>query len=506
MDHFLLPGDIPAHHSAARPEAVAVHFGGRDCTWRELERRTDAAARSLRAEWGVAAGDRVAYLGLNRLDQLVLLFALCRLGAMLVPLNVRLAPIEWQAVLDDCTPVCVLHDSAFCEPASALAAMTGRPAFPIEALVKETGTAGAPAAGVANAPALLVYTSGTTGRPKGAVHTQANLVANMAAAIRAHNLTSQDRVLTVLPLFHVGGLCIQTLPALRVGATVLLHSRFDATATLQALAERRPTLTLLVPAVMKALLEHPAWQATDLTSLRAVWAGSSILPEVLVQGFHARGVPVCNVYGATETGPFSLALPADRALDHVGSCGWPALAVEVRLADVRTEGVGELWVRAPQVVRHYWPQLPAVDADGWFHSGDLARRAADGSYTIVGRARELIISGGENIYPAEVEHALASHPWVAECAVIGQPDITWGQIPVVFVVLRHQNGLQPPPDGPDPLSNWEQTLRTHLRDRLARYKQPRRWVRLDALPRTALGKVRVSELGAMMTTSGAPVT
>ena len=180
--------------------------------------------------------------------------------------------------------------------------------------------------------------------------------------------------------------------------------------------------------------------------------------------------------------------------------------MEARLADVRADGVGELWVRAPQVVSHYWPQLPAVDADGWFHSGDLARCAADGSYTIVGRARELIISGGENIYPAEVENALASHPWVAECAVIGQPDITWGQIPVVFVVLRHQNGLQPPPDGPDPLSNWERTLRAHLRDRLARYKQPRRWVRLDALPRTALGKVRASELGELLTTSGAPVT
>jgi fatty-acyl-CoA synthase len=315
------------------------------------------------------------------------------------------------------------------------------------------------------------------------------LIANMAAALAVQGIKPSDLIATVLPLFHVGGLCIQTLPALCAGAAVLLHERFDAGALLASLAQERPTLTLQVPATMKALIEHPGWADADLPSLRAVWAGSSTLPGVLVAAFHARGVPVCNVYGATETGPFSIALPSTHAFSHVGSCGWPAPGVEARLAPSRPGAeVGELLLRAPNVVERYWPDQPARDAAGWFHSGDLACQAPDGSYTIVGRAKDLIISGGENIYPAEVENLLAGHPLVAECAVLGQPDAQWGEIVVAVVVLRPQaEGADAPPD-------WEPTLREFLRTRIARYKQPRRWHALPALPKTALGKVQKQRL------------
>jgi fatty-acyl-CoA synthase len=237
---------------------------------------------------------------------------------------------------------------------------------------------------------------------------------------------------------------------------------------------------------MKALQAHALWPQTDLSCLRAVWAGSSLLPAALVQGFHARGLPVCNVYGATETGPFSIALPPQQALDHVGSCGWPAPGVEVRLEAISGDGEGELLLRGPNVVQRYWPDVPACDADGWFHSGDLAVQAADGSYTVVGRSKDLIISGGENIHPAEIEEALSAHPAVAECAAFGLQDADWGEIVAVAVVLR-----------PGAVADDAQ-LRAFMEARIARYKLPRKWLRVDALPKTALGKVQRGQLPALV--------
>src|SRR6185312_10916577 len=489
METTFILDDILARHARERPHALAIRAIGsgvrRDLSYHDLARLTTEAAARLSHTWGVCAGDRVAYLGLNQPEQIVLLFALARLGAILAPLNYRLAPPEWSAVLADCTPHCVLHDAAWAEPAIALARQHGVAAHALQTLAGAGAGPGVPVQPAPAAPALLVYTSGTTGQPRGALHTQANLIANMAAALAVQEITPSDLIATVLPLFHVGGLCIQTLPALCAGAAVLLHERFDAGALLASLAHDRPSLTLQVPATMKALIEHPDWAGTDLSCLRAVWAGSSTLPEALVAAFHARGVPVCNVYGATETGPFSIALPPAHAFSHVGSCGWPAPGVAVRLARSQPGAeVGELLLRAPHVVTHYWPQQNALDVDGWCHSGTLACQAPDGSYTIVGRAKDLIISGGENIYPAEIENLLASHPLVAECAVIGQPDAQWGEIAVAVVVLRA------PAAGADAPADWELTLREFLRTRIARYKQPRRWQALAVLPKTALGKVQ----------------
>jgi fatty-acyl-CoA synthase len=482
--------DVLARHARERPDALAVRMvgahGGDDALalhYGAWARRAALAAARLWHEWGVRPGDRVAYLGFNHADQLTLLFALADIGAALVPLNFRLAPPEWDAVMADCAPCLLVHDTAWAQAAQALALRAGIRVQPLSGLAQPADVADAPRHGAPGAPALLVYTSGTTGRPKGALHTQGQLLANMAIAQEAQALGVGDVVATVLPLFHVGGLCIQTLPAVHAGATVLLHPRFDPAATLQCIAQDRPTLTLQVPATMKALIEHPDWARTDLSSLRAVWAGSSVLPAALVQAFHTRGVPVCNVYGATETGPFSIALPPAQAHSHAGSCGWPAPGVQARLHDPRGAGdaaVGEVLLRAPNVVQRYWPDTPAVDAEGWFHTGDLATCASDGSYRIVGRAKDMVISGGENIYPAEIEGLLAEHPAVAECAVVGVPDANWGEVVVAAVVLRGGTALAPA----------EAQMREFLSGRLARYKQPRRYVFLRELPKTALGKVQ----------------
>ena len=225
---------------------------------------------------------------------------------MLVPLNHRLAAAEWTAVLADCTPRLLVHDAGFAEAARALGA-SGRPLVVLQDTLSAADAKHKMPASTANAltePALLVYTSGTTGTPKAAVHTQGNLLANMAMAAQVQGMTADDTVLTVLPLFHVGGLCIQTLPALSVGARVLMHTRFDPTATLRAIAQDQPSLTLQVPATLQALTAHAEWARTDLSCLRTVWAGSSVLPPEPLQAFMARGVPVSNVYGSTETGPF----------------------------------------------------------------------------------------------------------------------------------------------------------------------------------------------------------
>lgn len=466
------------------PAARAVQFEGAWRTYGELVQAADRAAAVAWHAWGVRPGDRVAWLGANHPAQLVLLFALARIGAVLLPLNFRLAPAEWQRLLADCTPRHLVHDAEWADAARSLAAQAGVAAHPLEALAQDAG-APAPDHARPDADALLVCTSGTTGGPKAAVHTQANLLANMAIAAQVQRMTAGDTVLTVLPLFHVGGLCIQTLPALAAGAGVLLHARFHPSETLDAIARERPQLTLQVPATLQALIAHPRWGDTDLSCLRAVWAGSSLLPEQLVQAFHARGVPVCNVYGATETGPFSVALPPEQALDHVGSCGWPAPGVEARAGDGHGDAA-ELLLRGPNVVARYWPDLPACDADGWFATGDLAQQAGDGSWRIVGRARDLVISGGENIHPAEIEQALMAHPAVAECAAFGLPDARWGEVVAVAVVLR-----------PGAVAD-EAQLREHLLQRLARFKQPRRWFWPAQLPKTALGKVQRGMLAQLL--------
>lgn len=483
----------------ARPQATALRWrepgqADPDPRWgqlsfAELARRADALAQGLARIHGLRERDRVAWLGLNHPAQIALLFALARLGALLVPLNHRLSPTEWAALLQDCRPSLLVHDTALADAARSLA----HPAtLHLDGLPVGPAAGGAGELGSTDHPALLVYTSGTTGAPKGAVHTQGNLLANMAIAAQVQGLSEDDTVLTVLPLFHVGGLCIQTLPALSVGAQVLLHSRFDADTTLRSLRDDRPTLTLQVPATLQALTTHADWPGSDLTSLRAIWAGSSLLPAPLIEACHARGVPVCNVYGSTETGPFSIALPPAHAASHLGACGWPAPGVQVALRDPAGEPVGagqvgELWLRGPNVVQRYWPDQPACDAEGFFHSGDLAQQAADGSFTVVGRAKDMLISGGENIYPAEIENLLVQHPWVAECAVVGQADPRWGEAVVAVVVLR---------DGA--ADDWAAALQGFLDGRLARYKWPRRWHRVAALPKTALGKVQKLAVKALL--------
>ena len=433
-----------------------------------------AAQAHLRQD-GVQRGAIVAWLGHNSWDMLATLVACERLGAVLMPLNWRLAAPE------------LAHQLAH----SGASHLMGTPELQPLALelLQRVSLARGPAADVLADDLLLVYTSGTTGAPKAAMHTRQSLQANALAAVAAQGLNAQSRVLCVLPMFHVGGLCIQTLPALAVGAKVSIQARFDAVAWFDAVAQWRPSTTLLVPAVMRALIEHPRWAQADLSSLQFVNSGSQIVPMALIQAFHARGIPVAQVYGATETGPVSIVLKPGEAMVHPGMAGRAALGVQVRLlAD------GEICLKAPQLMRGYHRSAePAFDNQGWFHTGDLARLHDNGMYEVVGRSKELIISGGENIHPAEIEQRVAALPGVAQCAVVGMADARWGEVPVLVVVREAS---------PQGAALSEQNLLDALSPGLARFKRPSRVVFMPSLPTTALGKVARGALRTALLVAG----
>jgi len=384
----------------------------------------------------------------------------------------------------------VPQPSAHAGAAAALAAAQGCRLLPAAGLAADGGgdADASVLAGKYATQVLLVYTSGTTGRPKGALHTQSGLIWNCVISAHAHELTQADHVLSVLPMFHVGGLCIQTLPALHAGATVTLHARFDPAAWLADVARRRPTLSLMVPATLRAVLDHADFASADLSSLRFLAAGSSTIPASMIAAIHARGVPLGQVYGATETGPVSIYLRRADAMQHVGAAGKAGLHVDVKLVNTQGETVapgevGEICVRAPNVMCGYWADdnNPAF-ADGWFHTGDLARCDAAGFYEVVGRSKDMIISGGENVYPAEIENLLADCPDILEAAVVGQPDARWGEVVVAVIVKASGAEL----DATQVLQLFE--------GRLARFKHPKRIVFCEALPKTALGKVQKAGL------------
>jgi fatty-acyl-CoA synthase len=488
-------------HASFTPDKVAIHFENQALSYADLAERARRLAAGLRRELAIRRGDRIAWLGFNDPDCLVLLFACARLGAILVPLNWRLAPAEHRAILADAEPKALFCQAALCEqiekfrPACRLIAcdFAGGGWVPLDHLVQADGSAERLEGGPQDA-ILIVYTSGTTGQSKGAVLTQDALLWNAVNSAHMHDLTSADHVLTVLPLFHVGGLNIQTLPALHAGASVTLHRRFEPGSTLEAIALRRPTLTVLVPATMRALIDHPAWPRTDLTSLRLVTTGSQIVPTQLIDGFHARGVPVAQVYGTTETAPIAVYQRREDARRSPGATGKPALHCDLRIVDEAGSEVsagerGEVLIRGPNVMSHYWCNPEATAAallDGWFHTGDIGHLDEQGDLWIDARKDDLIKSGGERIYPAELEDLLREAPGLADVAIVGRPDPTWGEVPVAVVVAAGENR----PTLPD--------LLPCLEGRVARFKHPKDVLLVDELPKSALGKVLRYRLRALV--------
>ena len=485
-----------AGHAAATPQRPAITFGNTSLDYAALE-----AAVAAMAGWldrtGIAGGDRIAVYARNHPESFITLLAASRIGAILVPLNWRLSAAELSWQMQDAAPSLLLYGDEFAETAVRIGDNEGCPHIAIgdEVTAARSGHS-MPAeqgGGTPSSELLLVYTSGTTGRPKGAVLAQPAMRTNATMSHHAYAMTPDDVVLNILPLFHVGGLNIQPLPALLLGGHVVIHDGFDPAEVLAAIHRHHVTQITVVPTILGALLAHPALCDADLSSLRMIAIGSTDVPVALIEAMHERGIAVVQVYGATETSPTAIYQTADIAFGTVGSIGHAGTACEVRIVgpdgkEMPTGEVGEIWVRGDNILTRYWNNEPASTAsitNGWFHTGDMARVDSDGLYWFADRLKHVIISGGENIYPAELERVLSDFDGLAEFAIVGRADSRWGQVPVV-VAVRHGTACQ------------EDDVLAHFNGRIARFKHPKDVVFVEALPRNALGKIVAAEVRALL--------
>ena len=486
-----------AHWGDVTPGKTALRFEGRELSYVALEHEIARLAGWLRGR-GAGSGDRVAYLGPNCPELLELLCACARLGAIFVPLNNRMPPAELRVFTRSTRPRLLVAEGGFAP--AALAAVEDPSCvetFRVGELAR-LSSAAAPVAATADldpaAPALILFTSGTTGRPKGATFTYANLAFNALNVITSFALSATDEVLTAVPMFHTGGLLIHTLPALCAGATITIHRDFEPGRILEEIGRRRITLLASVPTMTLALGEHRDWDAADLTSLRCVLTGSTVVPREAVELWTRRGVAVVQGYGGTEATPTAVTMPAGSPPDAGHSAGKPSLTTQIRI--VSTTGAeacagtcGEVWIRGPAVSVGYWENEAATReafGGGWFRTGDLGRLDEHGRLHVVGRIRDIIIVGASNVHPADVEAVLETGAGVREAAVVGRPDRELGEVPVACVVATATATL-----------TAEQVLGL-FPGRLADYKHPRDVLFLSELPRNATGKVDRRALRALV--------
>ena len=482
--------DLLASRAALSGGAVALEelATGRAVTYAGLDARASRVAGLLAAR-GIGEGDRVAILCRQRIAFFELLFACARLGAVLVPLNWRMPPSELDGLIADAEPALLLHDGNDGAIVAALA--DAPPAIDLDGAYEALVSRAAPLAGRPHWPAAglwyLLYTSGTTGRPKGVIYTYRMALANLVNIGTATGLGARDTNVAFLPNFHTAGINLHALPTLLVGGRVLLMETFDAEAILGLLGEQRLDMLFGVPTIYQHLLDDPRFAALPLGRVRHWGCGGAPLADALAERGRAAGIRICNGMGMTETGPTAFLLDPADAWDRLGSVGKPQLLCSARIVDsaetpVAPGTVGEVQFAGPGVTPGYWRDeaatAAAFTADGWLRSGDLARSDADGFTWIAGRRKEMFISGGENVYPAEVENVLAACPGVIDVAVLARPDPKWGEVGRAFVQLA-------PDRSPD-----EAELAAYCRQRLAPYKVPAAFEFVPDFPRTSAGKIR----------------
>ena len=488
-------------HADATPDKPAILFEGREISYALLDRRIDRCARLLADGLGIVAGDRVAYLGQNSPEQIALLFACARVGAILLPLNWRLAAPEHVQLLQHAKPRVLFLDGLFTDHIKSVHEQLGditlvSYADECDEWVTfnelEDARRGQP---WANEPValddaeerglLLCYTSGTTGVPKGALLSKKALVWNAKNSVDMHDLTADDMILTVLPKFHVGGLNIQTIPTLFAGGTVVILRQFDVDLYFQAFEQYPITMTLVVPTVLLLLMADPRWAKGKPASLRLISTGSTMVPESLVSKVWAWGVPLLQVYGSTETCPIAAYTSPEDAIRNPATTGKPAKHCDIRIVDnmnneVETGTSGEILVSGPNVMIEYWQDEASTReafSGRWFHTGDIGHFDETGLLYVDGRLKDMIISGGENIYPALIENVLSECDDIEEVAVVGRPDEYWGEVAVAVVVVKQGSKV-----------NAENII-DFCSGRISRFSCPREAVRVDSLPRNAMGKV-----------------
>jgi len=456
--------ELLAERARVTPEKLAlvcVETGAR-LTYAELNAGAERAAAML-ASKGIEAGDRFGILAHNSIEYLELFFAAGKIGAIVVPLSTRATVHELAAIARDSGMKWLYRGDEF-------------PEVPLE-----------PGPTTNDDIYCLLYTSGTTGKPKGVMIPRRQLYWNGYNTVVNWGLREDDISPIYTPLYHAGGIAAFTIPIFTVGGTIVLFKSFDPSKIWQTIERERCTVVLGVPTIWKMLMDAPEFATAKLDHVRWFISGGAPLPATIAEAYAKRGVPMKQGYGMTEVGVNCFTMTVEESIAKRGSIGRPMMFTEVRVVDadgneVPDGEVGEMWIRGPHVSRGYWNNEEATRAafrdDGFLRTGDLARRDADGFLTIAGRAKDMFISGGVNVYPAEIEAELVSHPRVADAAVVAIPDETWGEIGVAFVVG----------------DATEEDLSSYLSLRIARFKLPKRYLFVDALPRTPYGKVEKAKL------------
>jgi fatty-acyl-CoA synthase len=479
--------DMAAKRAELSPDALAFHDTSSSSDWNfnQVNDAANAVAAGLTGQ-GLSEGDRLAILCQNRVEFFITLFACQKTGIILCPLNWRQPAPELVATLEQIGVSLLLTDAEFQEVATETAKGVGAPLLTIENDLSGWIKSGGPDIAhpiPSSRPWYLLFTSGTTGLPKSVIQTAGMTWANTVNIGQAINVASTDRTACFLPLFHTAGINLYTLPVFLTGGTTTILPKFDPEQVHNLLASGRINQFFAVPAVYQALSLAPWIDDLDWRNIRCACGGAP-LPEPLIQFFAERGAKVLNGMGMTETGPTVFLMDPDYAEQKIGSVGKPQSLAHVQLRDVPdgSEGVGELQIKGPAVTPGYFGDpdatAKAITEDGWLRTGDVARRDADGFYYIVDRIKDMYISGGENVYPAEVERILHSHPAILEAAVIGVHDEKWGEVGAAFILLRPGKTID------------LEALRLWCRARLAGYKVPAHIELVEDFARTAAGKIR----------------
>jgi fatty-acyl-CoA synthase len=486
--------DCIAHHALRRPDSLAAVdlATGRQHSYAAFDDRISRLAEWFRSQSDIQPNDRIAVLAPNTTDTFEVQFACGRIGAIFVPLNWRLANPELRAILADCAPAMLVYDPEFADRGQELADACGigrlcsfGPAF--ERITRDGPRLLQLVPATLDDISTILYTSGTTGRPKGAIITHGMNFWNTVHSMAMADVSRTAVFLGLLPLFHTGGLNVFSYPVFQCGGSVLIMRAFDPGEALRLIGDPSVGVTHMfgVPANYQFMGQHPRFADTDVSRLVFAGVGGAPTPDAILQTWQHQGAMLQQGYGMTETSPLVLVLDREDAVRKAGSAGKPALNMEMPVvgddgSDAPAGTVGELWVKGPNITKGYWNQ-PEVTAaaftDGWLHTGDAALIDDEGYYFIVDRWKDMYISGGENVYPAEVENVLYQNDSIAEAAVIGISDMRWGQVGRAVVVVKPG------------LTLTEDEIVAHCAANLARYKLPHSVVFTDALPRNATGKV-----------------
>lgn len=477
--------------------AVIEAESGQEWSYSAMNQRAEKLAAYL-IHHQVKVGDRVALLAQNDIAHLDFLFACTKIGAIFVPLNRRLKEDEIEHIIEDCQPILLAHGAEFndylgdktydfvmlnieSEDYQTVVETNQQVDFPSAYLSEET-------------PAVIIYTSGSTGQPKGAIISHRALISNALYTLPSWNLTQHDSTVAITPMFHTAGLFSLVTPLLMAGGTIVIQAAYSAEATFDVLTRYLPTHVFMVPTMYYDMLNNTEIDITRLTSVKLFISGGAPMSNDVYGAFQREGLPLIDSYGLTEVGPNNFLISPEEAVYKRGSVGKPNIFSEVLVVDdqnqpVTTGEVGELLIAGNHAFSGYWnkPQeTKEAFYDRFVRTGDFARRDEEGNYYIVGRKKEMIISGGENVYPSEVETVLNEHPSIHDAVVVGFPDKKWGESVAAAIILK------------DPTQYNEADLKAYCAERLAVYKAPKFYLVLSEYPRTPVGKINKLQIAEMV--------